>query len=33
MRSSDGKYEWARIFDTWKLTKNSRALPLELDDD
>ena len=23
---------WARIFDTWKSTKNLRALPLELDD-
>ena len=25
--------DWARIFDTWKLTKDRRALPLELDDD
>ena len=25
--------DWARIFDTWKSTKNQRALPLELDDD
>ena len=25
--------DWARIFDIWKLTKNHRALPLELDDD
>ena len=25
--------DWARIFDTWKSTKNCRALPLELDDD
>ena len=24
--------DWARIFDTWKSTKNWRALPLELDD-
>ena len=25
--------DWARISDTWKSTKNWRALPLELDDD
>jgi hypothetical protein len=25
--------DWARIFDSWKWTKNLRALPLELDDD
>ena len=25
--------DWARIFDTQKLTKNQSALPLELDDD
>jgi hypothetical protein len=25
--------DWARIFDTCKLTKNQRALPLELDDE
>ena len=25
--------DWARILDTWKSTKNRRALPLELDDD
>ena len=25
--------DWARIFDTWKSTKNQRVLPLELDDD
>ena len=24
--------DWARILDTWKSTKNRRALPLELDD-
>ena len=25
--------DWAIIFDTWKSTKNQKALPLELDDD
>ena len=25
--------DWTTIFDTWKSTKNRRALPLELDDD
>ena len=25
--------DWARMLDTWKLTNNQRALPLELDDD
>ena len=25
--------DWAKTFDTWKSTKNRRALPLELDDD
>ena len=33
MWSSDGKYELGLNFDTWKLTKNWRTLPLELDDD
>ena len=32
MWSSNGKMNWARIFDTWKLTKNRRALPLKLND-
>ena len=27
------KKNWARIFDTWKSTKNQRTLPLELDND
>jgi hypothetical protein len=25
--------DWAGIFDTWKSTKNQKALPLELVDD
>jgi hypothetical protein len=25
--------DWAKNFDTWKPTKNRKALPLELDDD
>ena len=33
LRSSDGSMDWAKTFDTWKSTKNWRALPLELDDD
>ena len=28
-----GNMDWARIVDTYKSTKTSRALPLELDDD
>ena len=33
MWSSDGRYDWTNIFDTWKSTKKRRALPLKLDDD
>ena len=33
MRFSMENMDWARTFDTWKLTKNWRALPLKLDDD
>ena len=32
-RSYDENMDWAKNFDTWKLTKNLRTLPLKLDDD